>query len=681
MPKESTQLSITSATVHEFPHVQNRAEIEIDEIERTINENRNRPLPGGLKGVIERVRSLTDAEGALIALCDVWGVVCRASAGEAPEVGSKLQSEPSLTRKSIESGQLVVCEDTEEDFRVKLATSTLRLRSVVVVPIQGQGSVLGVVEVLSSRAAAFSAEHIAALQRIAQLLVPMLQREEPAPAEVRGGNKRSRIAAAVAALSLGLLLLRFELYHRPTNAPSATASAATPVDMTTTSVGTSAPPASSTSSPLVQPGAGSAASAAKLLGGEGPETTVVPPTLVIGGVPPGAQIFVDDRLTPSTGSKGEAEVSSLSAGRHRLHITADGYQDYEKGIDLLAGQTSKIALKLEPSEPAPLTEPVNDASLPVSAPTPSIASPSVPEFAAYRTLKAHSGWVTGVAFSAGGVRLASSSSDQTVKLWDVATGLEVATVARKIKEVQALAFSRDGRWLAAENSADTVTLWNAATGRQVRTFSSNKPSGVSSSSWVYSIAFSPDSRLLASGLDDRTVRLWDVETGQPIRDLTAAHRSVIYVAFSPDGRWLASGEDSETIKIWEVATGREIRTLRGHVKDVYAAAFSSNGRYLASASADKTVKLWDVATGRELYTLTGHGSDVTSIAFSPDSRWLASGSWDKTIRIWDVHTGEEVSTLTGYDYHIYTVAFDSHGHWLASGGEDGTIKLWRLGPR
>ena len=651
MPRESTQLSITSTTLHDFIDVQSREEIEFDEIERTIHENRDRPLSGVLKGVIERVRSLTDAEGALIALCDVWGVVCRASAGEAPEVGSKLQSEPSLTRKCIESGQLVVCEDTEEEFRVRLSTR-MRLRSVVVVPIHGHDSVLGVVEVLSSRAAAFTAEHVADLQRIAQSLVPLLQREEPAQTEVLEEKKRLWIPLAGAALLLGLFGLWFELYHQPKSVASAT----------TTHETSSAP---------VQPDAGPVAAAVS-------NATVAPlPALVIEETPPGAQIFVDDKLVTSTKSAGEAVVPTLSPGRHRLRIMAPGYQDYEKGVDLLAGQTSKIALKLEPLELLSPPETAADLNSPLSAASPDSAS--VPEFVPYRTLKAHSGWVTGLAFSADGGRLASGSSDQTVKFWDVSAGQETNTVASKINDVQALAFSRDGRWLAAENSSNAVTVWNAATGQEVRTLSSNKASGVSTS-WVYSIAFSPDSRSLASGLDDRTVRLWDVATGQPIRDLTSGHRSVIYVAFSPDGRWLASGGDSQTIKIWEAASGQELGTLRGHKKDVYAAVFSPNGHYLASASADKTVKLWDVTTGREIHTLTGHGSDVTSIAFSPDSRWLASGSWDKTIRIWDVQTGQEVRTLTGYDHHIYTVAFDSHGRWLASGGEDGTIKLWRLGP-
>ena len=712
MPRRNAQLPSISAKVRRATNAQNRAEIELGELEREINENRDRPLSVVLKGVINRVRSLTDADGAAIALRDAWGVVCRASAGEAPDVGSRLHPESSLTRECFESGQVMICEDTEEDSRVRLAAKSLRLRSAVVVPVQAQGSVLGVVEVLSSRASAFNTAHIAALQRIARLLVPIFQSEEPTHLEERVGRRRVWAAIAGVVLFLASLLLLFEFHHRPMKAPSATTNPpasgpAKPAEAPTISRGTVAPetgeapslkthdrsrtevssPATSSSSPLsLQPRArpakpAEAAPGSKPLGTENLGTEVVPPALVIEGAPPEAQIFVDDRLTATTGSDGQAKISTLSPGQHRLRVTVNGYQDYEKDIDLLAGQTASVAAKLEPFAPPVLTEEAKAPSLEFRATIPRLAKPPVPEFVLDRTLKAHSGWVTGVAFSADGQRLASGSSDQTVKFWDVPTGQETSTVAAKIQEVQALAFSRDGHWLAAENSINTVTLWDAATGREVRTFRSNKPLGVLGSSWVYSIAFSPDGGLLASGVDDKTIRLWDVETGRSVRDLAAARRSVIYIAFSPDGRWIASGGDDKTIKIWEVATGKEIQTLRGHKKNVYAVAFSSNGRYLASASADKSVKLWDVTTCREIHTLTGHGSDVTSIAFSPDSRWLASGSWDKTVKIWDVQTGREVRTLEGNTHHIYTVAFDSRGRWLASGSEDGTIKLWRLDQR
>ena len=709
MPRHSAQLPTTSAEVRRATNAHDRAEIELGELEREMNENRDRPLSIVLKGVIDRVRSLTDADGAAIALRDAWGVVCRASVGEAPDVGSRLQPESSLTRECFESGQVMICEDTEEDFRVRLSAKSLRLRSAVVVPVQAQGSVLGVVEVLSSRPSAFSTAHIAALQHVAHLLVPIFQSKEPTHLKERVGKRRAWTAIAGATLFLALLLLLFEFYHRSTKAPSATANPpasgpAKPAEVPTISRGTAAPETgeaqslkppnhwraevstpttSSSSSPLSSlPGAGPAeAPGSKPLGSEGLGTKVVAPALVIEGAPPGAQIFVDDQLIASTGLGGQSKISTLSPGQHRLRLTVNGFQDYETRIDLLAGQTSRVAARLEPLELPVLTEAAKAPNLEFRATIPRVARSPVPEFVLDRTLKGHSGWVTSVAFSADGQRLASGSSDQTVKFWDVPTGQETSTVATKIKEVQALAFSRDGHWLAAENSINTVTLWDATTGREVRTFSSNKPLGVLGNSWVYSIAFSPDGRWLASGLDDKTIRLWDVETGRPVRDLAAARRSVIYIAFSPDGRWLASGGDDKTIKIWEVATGKEIQTLRGHKKNVYAVVFSSNGRYLASASADKSVKLWDVTTGREIHTLTGHGSDVTSIAFSPDSRWLASGSWDKTVKIWDVQTGREVRTLEGNTHHIYTVAFDSRGRWLASGSEDGTIKLWRLDQR
>jgi uncharacterized protein with WD repeat len=300
-----------------------------------------------------------------------------------------------------------------------------------------------------------------------------------------------------------------------------------------------------------------------------------------------------------------------------------------------------------------------------------------PDFVLAHTVKGHSGWVTGIAFTSDGTRLVSGSWDRTVKLWDVRTAAEVSRIGGEAKQVEALACSPDGRWLAAENSADTVTLWDAATGQLSRTFPTDKRISGFGNNWVYSIAFSPDGRFLASGVDDRTIRLWDVKTGEVVRDLTSHHRSIIYIAFSPDGRWLATGDDERTVVIWNVTTGTPVRKLTGHKKLVYAVAFSPDGHYLASASADKTIKLWDVELGTEVHTLTGHNAMVTSLAFTPDGRWLASGSWDRTIRIWDVQAGSEVQVLGGQNHSVYAVAFDSRGRYLAAGNEDGTISFWR----
>src|SRR5713226_5703762 len=690
---------------------------EICEPENEITGNGDQPISAVLTRAVERVCSLTCADGAAIALRDPQGVLCQASTGNAPDVGSRLQPDSGLTRECFETGQVVLCEDAENDSRVRPSIArSLHLRSVVAVPIQAQGSVVGVVEVFSSRPSAFATAEVAALQRIADLLAPIsapgpvkgdqpvatgrplvvAQAEAPSFAEEQPATQQTSIAgpserladstrqdigieegrlaspavtpgifgrvekrtatltwlgAAAAVLSLlSLLLLFFANSHRgPTKVPSvATIPPASgpvrPDETVTGSTGAEVASPTSRAGPVEESKTPAlknrspqpAQPASKTSAVEAHDTVVVrpaSPVLEIEDAPPGAQIFVDDQLTASTNLEGQAKIATLAPGQHRLRLTLNGYQEYDQGIDLLAGQTSTVVAKLEPFELPILTAPAQPPSLAVTAtPPPVVRSTKVaiPDFVLDRTLKGHSSWVTAVAFSADGQRLASGSWDQTVKFWDVPSGEKLGSLASKVKEVQTLAFSRDGRWLA-------------------------------------------------TGVDDKTVRLWDVKTGRAVRDLVAPRRSVIYIAFSPDGRWLASGADDKTIRIWEVSTGREIRTLSGHKKPIYAVAFSPNGRWLASASADKSVKLWEVATGREIHTLTGHANVVSSLAFSPDGRWLASGSWDKTIKIWNVESGHEVQTLGGHTHHIYTVAYDSRGRWLASGSEDGTIKLWRLG--
>src|SRR5207253_11182062 len=48
------------------------------------------------------------------------------------------------------------------------------------------------------------------------------------------------------------------------------------------------------------------------------------PALVVEGAPPGAQIFVDDQLTASTDLEGQAKISPLAPGQHRLRLRLNG---------------------------------------------------------------------------------------------------------------------------------------------------------------------------------------------------------------------------------------------------------------------------------------------------------------------------------------------------------------------
>ena len=78
-----------------------------------------------------------------------------------------------------------------------------------------------------------------------------------------------------------------------------------------------------------------------------------PPTLVVTTTSGGAQVFVDDELIARTSAEGRLKISTLTAGRHKLRVSLDGYRDYEKNVDLAAGKTVETSAVLEPNTQRP----------------------------------------------------------------------------------------------------------------------------------------------------------------------------------------------------------------------------------------------------------------------------------------------------------------------------------------
>ncbi len=286
-----------------------------------------------------------------------------------------------------------------------------------------------------------------------------------------------------------------------------------------------------------------------------------------------------------------------------------------------------------------------------------------------RTLTGHTHEVCSAAFSPDGTLLASASDDQTVRIWDTATGQVLHTLPHPAR-LNYATFSPDGALLVSCSEDETVRLWDVRTAAALHSFK-----GHTGDTWC--AAFSPDGKRLASGSVDRTVKLWDVATGEELRTFKGHTNTVRSVAFTPDGSRLVSHSQDATVKVWDANTGAVLRTLGGHGGG--GVTVSPDGKWFA-ATAGRKIRLWELATVKELRALEGHVQNVRGVAFSPDGTRLVSTSHDQTMRLWDLASGKELRTFKGHTAFVWNATFNPAGTRIASAGADGTVKLWDAGP-
>jgi WD40 repeat protein len=158
--------------------------------------------------------------------------------------------------------------------------------------------------------------------------------------------------------------------------------------------------------------------------------------------------------------------------------------------------------------------------------------------------------VVRLAYSPDGKLLGTlDSGERIVRLWDSAAGAEVRELGGDSADVNDFAFSPDGALLAMSSSDGSIRVFDVASGRLQRECALPPARRLGG---VYGLCFSPDGRMLAAGYDDSSVRLWEVISGQERSSLEGHRNAVLCVAFSPDGRRLASGSGDRTILVWDV---------------------------------------------------------------------------------------------------------------------------------
>jgi WD40 repeat protein len=287
----------------------------------------------------------------------------------------------------------------------------------------------------------------------------------------------------------------------------------------------------------------------------------------------------------------------------------------------------------------------------------------------------HARGVTALALSPDRRLLASGGADETLRLWDAASGTPRLQLDH-LGEVTSLAFSPDGQRLLYGSRGSVAAIVDPADGHTL--VSRRFPHA------VVGVAFTPDARraLIAT---DHIGYLWDLEHDALLHEWPAHVTFARGVCCSADGRRSAVADVHGLTLAADLASGEPLKwggntpnaDLPDRRREIASNAVSFGDLRRMLGGSGSAIVEWSSEDGRELARLEGHAGTVRALALTPDGHWLLSGGDDKTFRVWD-RTATPPRELRAFRLHpecISAVALSADGRTLAAGDEHGLISI------
>jgi RNA polymerase sigma factor (sigma-70 family) len=420
-----------------------------------------------------------------------------------------------------------------------------------------------------------------------------------------------------------------------------------------------------------------AAGVAALLG-SGAASAAVPPELLHATVRAALWFAAEEAAAPAAVSAGAV---SLAKGALRAMIASQ--LKIAAGLLLTvgllgAGATMLVCAADPQAPPARAADPA-----PAKADDAGEARDGLPDGAVARLGTArlrHGDGIFFAAYTPDGKSLLTASKDQTIRLWDLATGKELRRFERGEPKGDGLedllkpepgkpaeglpkmaqgiindaarryqvALSPDGKLVAASQGR-TAYLWDTDTGKRLHELATGQPG-------IWRLAFAADGKALLTVGSNQSALAWDVASGKNTRQLrhkagdgVMAFAPGLATAVSPDWKYLAwqhidTAGQGFSVKVMDLAAGKELPEIKAPPGGALSLTFSPDGKALAWAGPRGEVVLWDVGADKERLRLAGNLADgaVTALAFSPDGKAIAVSRGERVVEVWDTATGKQV---------------------------------------
>ena len=304
-------------------------------------------------------------------------------------------------------------------------------------------------------------------------------------------------------------------------------------------------------------------------------------------------------------------------------------------------------------------------------------------FHKHAVLEGHNAQVSSVSFSFDDKMLATGSSDQTIKVWDVASARELSTLRGHEAAILSAGFSDKGTSLTSVDYRGKLIHWDRIDG----VYQSSKSQVLEDIGDISKFdqqrfgkhAIFSSTKYVRDKIYNAKFPHWNLDilnTENPKNIITAKHpSSITSIAISSDGSLISFGDGQGVIRVLSRGDRGNLVEINSFTCPVgedgdpatpLTIAFHPQNKFLAFGCDDSRIRLWKWSDAAPYATLVGHAKWINQIAISTYGDFFVSASQDRTLRIWSTRTRETLKSIQSATF-VCSVSISENDKYIAYG--------------